>query len=141
MDGSGVLALDPSRQNRDLRGRIGCQLQEAALPAHLKVWEALDLFASGTAAARLAGGPRAMGAEGEAARRLLPPLWRAAAAPFIALALVTEPEAVFLDELTQGSNRPPAGSPGIWSGRSVTGELPWSWVTHFMDEASNSANG
>jgi ABC-2 type transport system ATP-binding protein len=41
-----VLGLDPQRQTRQLRRRIGCQLQEAALPDRLKVWEALDLFAS-----------------------------------------------------------------------------------------------
>jgi ABC-2 type transport system ATP-binding protein len=41
-----VLGLDPQRQTQQLRRRIGCQLQEAALPDRLKVWEALDLFGS-----------------------------------------------------------------------------------------------
>jgi ABC-2 type transport system ATP-binding protein len=41
-----VLGLDPQRHSQQLRRRIGCQLQEAALPDRLKVWEALDLFAS-----------------------------------------------------------------------------------------------
>jgi ABC-type multidrug transport system ATPase subunit len=38
-----VLSLDPQRHTQQLRRRIGCQLQEAALPDRLKVWEALDL--------------------------------------------------------------------------------------------------
>jgi ABC-2 type transport system ATP-binding protein len=41
-----VLGLDPHRQTQQLRRRIRCQLQEAALPDRLRVWEALDLFAS-----------------------------------------------------------------------------------------------
>jgi ABC-2 type transport system ATP-binding protein len=41
-----VLGLDPQRHTQQLRRRIGCQLQEAALPDRLRVWEALDLFAS-----------------------------------------------------------------------------------------------
>jgi ABC-2 type transport system ATP-binding protein len=41
-----VLGLDPARQTRELRQRIGCQLQQAALPDRIKVWEAVDLFAS-----------------------------------------------------------------------------------------------
>src|SRR5690606_12074309 len=41
-----VLGLDPQRSQREVRRRIGSQLQESALPDRLKVWEALDLFAS-----------------------------------------------------------------------------------------------
>jgi ABC-2 type transport system ATP-binding protein len=41
-----VLGLDPRRDARRLRERIGVQFQTAALPARIKVWEALDLFAS-----------------------------------------------------------------------------------------------
>jgi ABC-type Fe3+/spermidine/putrescine transport system ATPase subunit len=41
-----VLGLDPHRDGRKLRERIGVQLQEAALPDDVKVWEALDLYAS-----------------------------------------------------------------------------------------------
>lgn len=33
-----------TKQVHDLRQRIGCQLQEAALPDRIKVWEALDAF-------------------------------------------------------------------------------------------------
>jgi ABC-2 type transport system ATP-binding protein len=133
-----VLGLDPQRNQREVRRRIGSQLQESALPDRLKVWEALDLFASvskqgpdwrtlletwGLAEqadqsfASLSGGQR---------QRL-----------FVALALVNEPEIVFLDELTQGLD--PAARRMVWGlireirDRGVTVVL----VTHYMDEVEH----
>src|SRR5215472_11163867 len=41
-----VLGLDPQRDGAELRHRLGVQLQESALPDRMKVWEALDLYAS-----------------------------------------------------------------------------------------------
>ena len=41
-----VLGLDHRRDEYELRERIGVQLQESALNARIKVWEALDLFAA-----------------------------------------------------------------------------------------------
>jgi ABC-2 type transport system ATP-binding protein len=131
-----VLGLDPQRQTQQLRRRIGCQLQEAALPDRLKVWEALDLFAS-----LAPGGPdwRVLmdqwgltdrrsasfaGLSGGQRQRL-----------FMALALVNDPEVVFLDELTQGLD--PAARRVAWGlirairDRGATVVL----VTHYMDEA------
>ncbi len=131
-----VLGLDPARQTRELRQRIGCQLQQAALPDRIKVWEALDLFASlapqevhwsatldqwgldtkrGAAFSSLSGGEQ---------QRL-----------FVALALGNQPQVVFLDELTQGLD--PAARRVAWDlvravrDRGATVVL----VTHFMDEA------
>jgi ABC-2 type transport system ATP-binding protein len=131
-----VLGLDPVRDGAELRKRIGSQLQQSALPDRIRVWEALDLFASfvpgesnwpalieqwglsgkeNTAFANLSGGQQ---------QRL-----------FIALALINDPEVVFLDELTQGLDP---------SARRVTWELIRTardhgktiiLVTHFMDEA------
>jgi ABC-2 type transport system ATP-binding protein len=131
-----VLGLDPQRQTRQLRRRIGCQLQEAALPDRLKVWEALDLFASLASAGSdwrvlmdqwgLADKRRAAfsGLSGGQRQRL-----------FVALALVNDPEVVFLDELTQGLD--PAARRVAWGlirairERGATVVL----VTHYMDEA------
>jgi ABC-2 type transport system ATP-binding protein len=131
-----VLGLDPQRQTQQLRHRIGCQLQEAALPDRLKVWEALDLFASLASAATdwrvlmnqwgLADKRTASfaGLSGGQRQRL-----------FVALALVNDPEVVFLDELTQGLD--PAARRVAWGliaairDRGATVVL----VTHYMDEA------
>jgi len=41
-----VLGLDPVHQERQLRPLLGIQLQQANLPENIKVWEALDLYAS-----------------------------------------------------------------------------------------------
>jgi ABC-2 type transport system ATP-binding protein len=131
-----VLGLDPQRHTQQLRRRIGCQLQEAALPDRLKVWEALDLFASlapggcdwrvlmdqwGLADKRTASFG---GLSGGQRQRL-----------FVALALVNDPEVVFLDELTQGLD--PAARLVAWvliravRERGATVVL----VTHYLDEA------
>jgi ABC-2 type transport system ATP-binding protein len=131
-----VLGLDPQRHTQQLRRRIGCQLQEAALPDRLKVWEALDLFASlapggpdwrvlmdqwGLADKRMASFASLSGGQ----RQRL----------FVALALVNDPEVVFLDELTQGLD--PAARRVAWDlirairQRGATVVL----VTHYMDEA------
>jgi ABC-2 type transport system ATP-binding protein len=133
-----VLGLDPITDATTLRRRIGSQLQESALPDRIKVWEALDLFASVTPEAldwhelleqwgldekqkasfsSLSGGQR---------QRL-----------FIALALVNNPRVVFLDEMTTGLD--PAARRVAWDlirairDRGTTVVL----VTHFMDEAEN----
>lgn len=131
-----VLGKDPRTQAGDLRGRMGCQLQESRLPDHLKVWEALDLFASlapgavdwptlleqwGLAEKRSASFSSLSGGQ----RQRL----------FIALALVSSPEVVFLDEMTTGLD--PAARRVAWDliekirDRGTTVVL----VTHFMDEA------
>ena len=41
-----VLGLDPRHDRAALRQRVGVQLQESQLPDQLRVWEALDLYAS-----------------------------------------------------------------------------------------------
>ena len=131
-----VLGLDPWAAGPDLRQRIGVQLQSSALPSRLKVGEALELFASfyrqsvpslpllerlGIAEkrdapfARLSGGQR---------QRV-----------FIALALLNDPEVVFLDELTTGLD--PQARRAMWDlvldirARGKTVLLS----THYMEEA------
>jgi ABC-2 type transport system ATP-binding protein len=131
-----VLGLDPQADGNALRKRIGVQLQSAALSPRIKVWEALDLFASfypsavdwksllermGLAEKRnayvskLSGGQR---------QRL-----------FIALSLLNDPELIFLDELTTGLD--PQARRAMWDlvreirekGKTVF------MTTHFMEEA------
>jgi ABC-2 type transport system ATP-binding protein len=41
-----VLGLNPKMNEHVLRERTGVQLQTSALQDHIKVWEALDLYAS-----------------------------------------------------------------------------------------------
>jgi ABC-2 type transport system ATP-binding protein len=131
-----VLGLDPHQDGHRLRTRVGVQLQESALQNRLKVWEALDLFASfyprsldwrtlleqlGLADkidapfAKLSGGQK---------QRL-----------FIALALVNDPELVFLDELTTGLD--PQARHAMWDlVRDVRAQGKTVFLTtHFMEEA------
>lgn len=131
-----VLGLDPKKDEHSLRERIGVQLQTSALQDRIKVWEALDLYSSfypksanwktllerlGLADKKndyfdkLSGGQK---------QRV-----------FVALALVNDPEVVFLDELTTGLD--PRARHSIWdlvrdiqkSGKTVI------LTTHFMEEA------
>lgn len=131
-----VLGLDPRSDPAQVRRLVGSQLQDSALPDRLKVWEALRLFAALTtdgppwerlleewglrdrrnaAFGDLSGGQR---------QRL-----------FVALALVSDPEVVILDEMTTGLD--PAARRVAWDlveavrDRGTTVIL----VTHFMDEA------
>ncbi|MFO7732108.1 MAG: ABC transporter ATP-binding protein [Candidatus Aminicenantes bacterium] len=131
-----VLGLDPLRAGYELRERIGVQLQQSALPDDIKVWEALDLFASyyrkavpwqsllerlGIAGKRNA---RFEKLSGGMKQRL-----------FIALALVNDPELVFLDELTTGLD--PHARRSMWDlvrGIRDRGKTVFL-TTHFMEEA------
>ena len=131
-----VCGLDPQLAGAELRQRIGIQLQESNLPQRLRVWEAMDLFASfyqrsvdwrpivnelglgeklRSPFAKLSGGQK---------QRL-----------FIALALVNDPEVVFLDELTTGLD--PQARQTVWDlileiraqGKTIL------LTTHLMDDA------
>lgn len=136
-----VLGMEPKHSKYRLQKRIGVQLQESALPDRIKVWEAMDLFASiyslssdwhplleklgltekiKATYSKLSGGQK---------QRL-----------FIALALINDPEVVFLDELTTGLD--PHARRAIWDlvlgirdqGKTVV------LTTHFMEEAERLCN-
>ena len=131
-----VLGVDPQREVQTLRERTGMQLQQSNLPERMKVWEALDLYSSfypkpadwkellvqlgleeksDTPFAKLSGGQK---------QRL-----------FIALALLPDPQLIFLDELTTGLD--PQARHTIWDlvrdvrskGKTIL------LTTHFMEEA------
>jgi ABC-2 type transport system ATP-binding protein len=132
-----VLGLDPYREVYQLQDRIGVQLQQAQLQKRIKVWEAVDLWASlykkkevdaerlleqlGLADKRNAW---FMNLSGGQKQRL-----------FIALALINDPEVVFLDELTTGLD--PQARRTIWDlvrGIRERGKTVFL-TTHLMEEA------
>jgi ABC-2 type transport system ATP-binding protein len=132
-----VLGLDPVRQGLELRRRIGCQLQEAALPDRIRVWEALDLFATlASRATDWRGLLRDWGLEEKRASFFHDLSGGQRQRLFVALALVNRPEVVFLDEMTTGLD--PAARRVAWEliesvrDRGATVVL----VTHFMEEAA-----
>lgn len=131
-----VLGLDPGSRPDLLRRRIGSQLQSSALPERLRVGEAVQLFA--------ALRPEEIDVDRALATWDLAPLRRRPFAVlsggqrqrlFLALALLGDPEVVFLDELTTGLD--PVARRATWRlvgairDRGATVVL----VTHFMEEA------
>ncbi|MCY4662513.1 MAG: ABC transporter ATP-binding protein [Acidobacteria bacterium] len=131
-----VLGLDPIRDRRALQLRIGVQLQEAQLQKRIKVWEAVSFWRSLYPAP--ADGDSLLGQLGLDEKRNA---WFMTLSGgqkqrlFIALALVNDPEVVFLDELTTGLD--PQARHAIWDlvrdirerGKTVV------LTTHLMEEA------
>lgn len=128
-----VLGHDPISDRSALAGRVGSQLQDSNLPERLRVVEAVRLFAQSSQQAsetmaewqldEIANVPFG-GLSGGQRQRL-----------FLAMALLNNPEIVFLDELTQGLD--PDARRTVWrliervraEGTTVV------LVTHFMEEA------
>jgi len=131
-----VLGLDPQRDGYDLRQRIGIQLQESALHPRLKVWEALDLFASFY---RRAVGGRSLLEQLGLTEKHNAPIAKLSGGQkqrlFIALALVNDPDLVFLDELTTGLD--PQARRAMWDlVRSIRERGKTVFLTtHYMEEA------
>src|SRR5689334_5948626 len=135
-DGGSVCVLGMDPRDRELRQRLGAQLQESQLPDKITVSEALELYSSfyrspadwrglmdtlglrdkrNTQFRRLSGGQK---------QRLS-----------IALALVGNPEVAVLDELTTGLD--PQARRDVWElieGVRASG-VTILLVTHFMEEA------
>src|ERR1700723_2305560 len=132
-----VLGLDPFRQVYKLQDRIGVQLQQAQLQKRIKVWEAVDLWAS-LYKKKSADAERLLDQLGLADKRNA---WFMNLSGgqkqrlFIALALINDPEVVFLDELTTGLD--PQARRAIWElvrGIRERGKTVFL-TTHLMEEA------
>ena len=131
-----VFGLDPTRDAHALEDRIGVQLQEAQLQKRIKVWEAVDLW--GSLYPTTVDGDRLLEQLGLTEKR---DAWFMTLSGgqkqrlFIALALINDPELVFLDELTTGLD--PQARRAIWDlirdirerGKTVF------LTTHLMEEA------
>ncbi|WP_092536090.1 ABC transporter ATP-binding protein [Amycolatopsis arida] len=131
-----VLGLDPWRDTAELRQRLGIQSQASEMPDKLRVWEALDLYASFYR--RPADPERLLDRLGLVEQR--DTHYRTLSGGqkqrlSIALALIGDPEVAVLDELTAGLD--PASRRETWDlveqirDQGVTILL----VTHFMAEA------
>jgi ABC-2 type transport system ATP-binding protein len=132
-----VLGLDPVRDVYALQQRVGVQLQQAQLQKRIKVWEAIDLWTSLYRKPRAAG-DRLLEQLGLADKR---DAWFMTLSGgqkqrlFIALALVNDPDVVFLDELTTGLD--PQARRAIWElvrGIRARGKTVLL-TTHLMEEA------
>jgi ABC-2 type transport system ATP-binding protein len=131
-----VLGLDAVKEARAVRQKIGCQLQESALPDRIKVWEALDLFASVSSnAADWRVLMRQWGLEEKSKASFSNLSGGQRQRLFIALSLVNNPKVVFLDEMTTGLD--PAARRVAWDLIKAIREKGATvvLVTHFMDEA------
>ncbi len=132
-----VLGLDPRRDANALRQRIGVQHQEAHLQKRIKVWEAVDLWRSlyTTHVADTDALLARLGLESKRNAWFMTLSGGQKQRLFIALALIHEPEVVFLDELTTGLD--PQARRAIWS--LVTGIRDRGTTvfltTHLMEEA------
>jgi ABC-2 type transport system ATP-binding protein len=132
-----VLGLDPFRDVYQLQDRIGVQLQQAHLQKRIKVWEAAHLWAS-LYNKPTSHGDRLIEQLGLAEKRNA---WFMTLSGgqqqrlFIALALINDPEVVFLDELTTGLD--PQARRAIWElvrGIRARGKTVFM-TTHLMEEA------
>jgi ABC-2 type transport system ATP-binding protein len=136
-----VLGFDPGRRPHELRARVGIVLQSTGLYRHIRVREALEHFAA------MYPHPRAVeevidltglrGKEDAMARTLSGGQMRRLD---LALALVGDPELVFLDEPTTGFD--PAARRHAWATILSLKELGKTVLltTHYLDEAQALAD-
>jgi ABC-2 type transport system ATP-binding protein len=131
-----VLGLDPIRDVSALQRRIGIQLQEAQLQKRIKVREALALW-SAVYETPVDGKQllEQLGIAGKANAWFMTLSGGQKQRLFIALALIHDPELVFLDELTTGLD--PQARRAIWDlvrGIRDRGKTVFL-TTHLMEEA------
>jgi len=136
-----VLGMDPARSERALRERVGIVLQQCGVQGDLTVAELIEMYGRYYTRRRSVDelielvdlgekrDTRAKQLSGGQLRRL-----------DLALALVGDPELVFLDEPTTGFD--PAARRGAWSVIRSLCDLGKTifLTTHYMDEAQSLAN-
>jgi ABC-2 type transport system ATP-binding protein len=136
-DGGTIRVLGEDPENRQaLASRIGVQLQESALPPHIHVDEAVRLFGSFYDHSADADDLiERLGLPDKRAARFSKLSGGQKQRLFIALALVSQPEVVFFDELTTGLD--PQARRSMWDLVRDVRDAGCTVVltTHFMEEA------
>jgi len=136
-----VLGVDPERRDRRLRAKIGIVLQECAVDPYLTVTEAITqragLYPSPRAVGEVVG---LVGLESKARARVKTLSGGQQRRLDLGMALIGDPELIFLDEPTTGFD--PSARREAWDvvrglcaeGRTVV------LTTHYMDEAQALAD-
>src|SRR6202022_1149300 len=126
-----VLGMDPADSPRELRERVGIVLQQTGVQGDLTVAELVEMYGRYYARRRPVGERNVQGKKlsGGQRRRL-----------DLALALVGDPDLIFLDEPTTGFD--PAARRQAWSTIRSLCDLGKTvfLTTHYMDEAQHLAN-
>ena len=136
-----VLGHDPGTRSAALRARVGIVLQSCGTYPHLTVRETVAHFASLYPAPRAVGEVLALAGLDECADRRARTLSGGQARRLdFALALVGDPELVFLDEPTTGFD--PAARRAAWDVIRALKDLGKTVVltTHYLDEAQALAD-
>jgi ABC-2 type transport system ATP-binding protein len=136
-----VLGSDPGTRSAALRARVGIVLQSCGTYPHLTVRETVAHFASLYPAPRAVGEVLALAGLDECADRRARTLSGGQARRLdFALALVGDPELVFLDEPTTGFD--PAARRAAWDVIRALKDLGKTVVltTHYLDEAQALAD-
>ncbi|CAB4858917.1 unannotated protein [freshwater metagenome] len=131
-----VLGMDPGDRPRDLRERVGIVLQSCGMYRHVKVHEAVAYWAALYPGARDVDEVIEIVGLGEKRDALARTLSGGQARRLdLALALVGDPELIFLDEPTTGFD--PAARRAAWATIRRLKELGKTVLltTHYLDEA------
>jgi ABC-2 type transport system ATP-binding protein len=136
-----VLGFDPGARSRDLRARVGIVLQSTGIYRHIRVREAIAHFASMYPHPRRVDEVISLtgleGKEDALARTLSGGQLRRLD---LALALIGDPELIFLDEPTTGFD--PAARRNAWDTIESLKQLGKTVLltTHYLDEAQALAD-
>jgi ABC-2 type transport system ATP-binding protein len=136
-----VLGFDPAGRDPGLRSRVGIVLQSCGTYPHLTVRETLEHFAAMYPAPRGVDETIALaGLEAAADRRARTLSGGQARRLDLALALVGDPELIFLDEPTTGFD--PAARRAAWQVVRALRDLGKTVLltTHYLDEAQALAD-